>query len=387
MGEKIINLFKTQICRILLRYKIDENTWVFSSTDNNEFNYNSKYMFEYIIKSEPDIKPYYIINDDDKRNQLNEKYGGEYFISVKNIDGIKKVLSSKVWFTSAGMPLYGFYLNRRRIIINLWHGVPIKKIAVMENNYSWKRKIYFRVIFSKNYSYILTTSKNLISIMKDSFLVKEDKIKVWGQPRNDVLFYNSKEKNMIDSLYTDLPEYNKLIIYAPTYRDNSETILFPFDDFDKIRMEEFLEYHKLIIFIKIHISDNVDISKYTGNRIRLLDENKIYDIMEVLNIFDVLITDYSSIYIDYLLLQRPIIFLPYDREKYLYDRGMNFEYDLVTPGPKPNNMNEFFDELKLILEEKDEFKDERNRINNYFNDIKEPCSGNICSNIKLKLKI
>ena len=49
--------------------------------------------------------------------------------------------------------------------------------------------------------------------------------------------------------------------------------------------------------------------------------------MDIADIFDILITDYSSIYIDYLLLDRPLIFLPYDKEQYLKGRGMNFEYD------------------------------------------------------------
>ena len=61
----------------------------------------------------------------------------------------------------------------------------------------------------------------------------------------------------------------------------------------------------------------------------------------VLGIFDLLVTDYSSIYIDYLLTEKPIVFLPYDKEQYLEGRGMNFGYDEVTPGPKPETMRSF----------------------------------------------
>ena len=104
--------------------------------------------------------------------------------------------------------------------------------------------------------------------------------------------------------------------------------------------------------------------------------------MELLNLFDVLITDYSSIYIDYLLLDRPIIFIPYDKQEYLNKRGMNFEYDKVTPGYKPENMEEFLQSLNKILLNKDEFKEDRKLTNDIFNDIRTPCSKNICSYIK-----
>lgn len=386
MKDKLVNFIKTMIFSHLFNQKLNNKVWIFSSTNNKEFNYNSKYLFIYVLENEKDITPYYVINDDNERERLKRKYGESFFIETKTLEGIKTVLSAGVWFTSAGLPLYGTKFNNNRQIINLWHGVPLKKIVLLENNYSKLKKIYFKTIFSKNYSYILTTSKNLIHIMKDSFGVDERKVKVWGQPRNDVIFKNVN-KDILESLSLYNDKYNKLILYAPTYRDDEEICLFPFEDFDKNKLEEFLEINNILIYIHTHMNENGNISKYLGKRIRILEDNKIDDIMDILNIFNILITDYSSIYIDFLLLKKPIIFLPYDKKKYLSKRGFNFDYDKVTPGHKPETMNEFIGVLEEIFEGKDLYKEDRELVNDIFNEISYPCSKEICINVKKILEI
>lgn len=379
--KKIINFFKTMIYKTLYNIKPNKDIWIFSSTDNERYNYNSKYLFEYVLENEKDIHPYFVINDDVLREKLQNEYGKEFFIETKTKSGIKKVLSGGVWFTSAGLPLYGTSLNKKRLIINLWHGIPLKKISLMENNVSALKKYYFHKIFSQNYSYILTTSKNLIPIMRESFDVKDEIIKVWGQPRNDCLF-KDVSKSKLDELFKCLPEYKKLILYAPTYRDNRETQIFPFRDYNKDELENFLEEHKAIIFIRTHLSETTNVQNYLGKRVLLLNEHITEDIMDILNIFDILITDYSSIYVDFLLVNKPLLFIPYDKDEYLNERGFNFEYDKVTPGYKPKDMKEFLININTVFNGIDEFENDRQRINRYFNEINRECSKNICTNVK-----
>ena len=115
-----------------------------------------------------------------------------------------------------------------------------------------------------------------------------------------------------------------------------------------------------------------------GSRIRLLNEDRVEDIMEILNQFDLLITDYSSIYIDYLLTGKPIIFLPYDKEAYLSDRGFNFPYDEVTPGPKPETLQELLNFVENLLYNTDDYAQQRAEVNQYFNEIQSPCCEKIC---------
>ncbi|MDO4647710.1 MAG: CDP-glycerol glycerophosphotransferase family protein [Eubacteriales bacterium] len=392
MGKRK-NLLLTGIARMGKQNKPDPRIWVFSSTDNRHFNYNSKYLFEYVREHYPKIHPLFVINDRTLRKKLSEEYGPEYFVETESMEGVRKVLGAGVWFTSAGLPVYGLHLKKDRVIVNLWHGVPLKKIGLLDPNLSKAGRLYFRKLFTENYSYILTTSNALIPTMEKSFDAPRGMVKVWGQPRNDMVFCENNREEIMKSFYRDLPEYRKVILYAPTFRDGGRTQLFPFADYDRERMNRFLEKEKAILCIRTHIKEKESTNLYLSDRIRYLGNEEAEDITSILNIFDVLITDYSSIYIDYLLTKKPIIFLPYDKDEYLANRGMNFPYDKVTPGPKPATMKEFQEYLQDFMRaqnfwesERDEWMQERARCCHFFNEVQEPCSERICREIIKEVK-
>ena len=375
---KAKNLLFTACLEHFGQIRPDSHIWLFSSTDNSHYNYNSRYLFEYVKENLPEITPLFVINDPELRNSLSSKYGKQYFIETESIQGIRQALSAGVWFTSAGLPAYGTGLHKKRLIINLWHGVPLKKIALLDPNLKKAARIYFKKIFSENYTCILTTSHELIPLMARSFAVSEDKIKVWGQPRNDGLFQKNDCREILGQLFPDLPEYTKTVLYAPTFRDYGQVQLFPFKDFDQEQLEAFLEKKNMLLFIRTHVAEQGSAAPYLRKRIRFLGNEQAEDVTGILNIFDCLITDYSSIYIDYLLTDKPMIFLPYDRQQYLDGRGMNFDYDDVTPGPKPETFNDFLDALSP---KEDFWKSERTRVNRLFNEIQHPCAADICNKV------
>ena len=375
---KAKNLLFTACLEHFGQIRPDSHIWLFSSTDNSHYNYNSRYLFEYVKENLPEITPLFVINDPELRNSLSSKYGKQYFIETESIQGIRQALSAGVWFTSAGLPAYGTGLHKKRLIINLWHGVPLKKIALLDPNLKKTARIYFKKIFSENYTCILTTSHELIPLMARSFAVSEDKIKVWGQPRNDGLFQKNDCRKILGQLFPDLPEYTKTVLYAPTFRDYGQVQLFPFKDFDQKQLEAFLEEKNMLLFIRTHVAEQGSAAPYLGKRIRFLGNEQAEDVTGILNIFDCLITDYSSIYIDYLLTDKPMIFLPYDRQQYLDGRGMNFDYDDVTPGPKPETFNDFLDALSP---KEDFWKSERTQVNRLFNEIQHPCAADICNKV------
>lgn len=375
---KAKNLLFTACLEHFGQIRPDSHIWLFSSTDNSHYNYNSRYLFEYVKENLPEITPLFVINDPELRNSLSSKYGKQYFIETESIQGIHQALSAGVWFTSAGLPAYGTGLHKKRLIINLWHGVPLKKIALLDPNLKKAARIYFKKIFSENYTCILTTSHELIPLMARSFAVSEDKIKVWGQPRNDGLFQKNDCREILGQLFPDLPEYTKTVLYAPTFRDYGQVQLFPFKDFDQKQLEAFLDEKNMLLFIRTHVAEQGSAAPYLGKRIRFLGNEQAEDVTGILNIFDCLITDYSSIYIDYLLTDKPMIFLPYDRQQYLDGRGMNFDYDDVTPGPKPETFNDFLDALSP---KEDFWKSERTRVNRLFNEIQHPCAADICNKV------
>ena len=384
MWEKAANLMKTMFARLTFRGEPSPECWVFSSVHNRTFNYNSSYLFLYVKEHCPEIHPYYVMNDDKKREELGEKYGKEYFLDGKTMAGIRKILACKVWFTSTAPPLYGVGFRKKYVILNLWHGIPLKKIGMEQKNLSWFTRKYYKYFFADNYEGVVTTSSHLVHIMSRSFLVEPERIKVWGQPRNDVLFSSNSEGKGLEEVFSgELPPYEKVVLYAPTFRDHEPTQLFPFQDMDRDRLCRYLEEKKIFLCIRLHLYDQTGYQwlqkmDRAESRIRFLNEDRVADIMEVLREFDLLITDYSSIYMDYLLTGKPILFLPYDQEEYLKDRGMNFPYNQVTPGPKPKTFQEFLNSMEDLLYNHDGYVRQRESVNNFLNEIQRPCCADIC---------
>ena len=378
MLNKIINMIQSQLYKE--KGLLDYHTWIFSSVGNCNFNYNSKYLFLYVQKNLPQFRPRFVMNDAAKRSQLEKEYGTEYFLDGTTKDGLKQILKAGVWFTSAGLPAYEWSGDARRIVVNLWHGIPLKKIALLEEHASSFQKLYFRRIFSKKYSYVLTTSTHLVSVMAKSLGVEEKIVKVWGQPRNDVIMKGRQKEELFDFLNIQGQD-TKLVLYAPTYRDHGTTRLFPFEDYQKQELEEFLQEKKIHICIRMHLEETIEKEKYLSKNLHFVNEDVIDDIAQWMGCFDLLITDYSSIYLDYLLLDKPMIFLPYDKEEYLKDRGMNYSYDEVTPGAKPETQKQLLINIEDSLFGEDRYRTQRRECNAYFNQVTGPCCAYICQQI------
>lgn len=361
------------------------NVWIFSSTQNVHFDYNSRYLFEYLLNKHSEKQIYFVINDSNLRANLTSKYG-PHFINTQSISGIITALRGGVWITSAGLPIYLLFGSSRRILVNLWHGVPLKKIVLKENNLNSIRRVFTKLVFSRKYTWVVTTSSKLIRIYADSFGVDASKIKVLGQPRNDVLF-QYKQRTLASAFNGEQFDSMTKILYAPTYRDWKETILFPFSDFDLGRLEAFLTKNNAVIFIRFHLQNQNDTQIKETEHIRFINEDKFEDVMTVLNQFDMLITDYSSIYIDYLLLNKPIIFLPYDISEYQSKRGFNFDYNAVTPGYHvSDSMVNLMQIIKKYIANPRTHQNDRIKVNQYFNEITDHSSELIVRNLENKLQ-
>ena len=385
--RKLSYLFKCIIIQFMnLFIKTDKNFWLFSSSFNTQFNYNSRYLFEYMLKNNSNIKCRFVINDRVKRDELTSIYG-DFFIETNSLSGMLEALKAGIWFTSAGLPVYILSSKKNRDVVNLWHGVPLKKIGLLENNFNKLKRTYFRRVFSNNYSIIITTSEKLVDLMARSFGVPAEKIKVLGQPRNDLLTQTINEAWVKNNI-PNIQESNKLLLYAPTYREFKKTKLFPFRDFNIKSLNEFLEEEKIIIFIRLHQSE-VDVSLFEelqkSNRIKFINEDIVEDIMGILNLFDLLITDYSSIYIDHLIIEKPQLFIPYDLEEYIEKRGLNFDYNKYTPGPKVREFEDFKGEIKYLLNDAEYYKNERISLNNYFNKVRSNSCEKIVKYVKENL--
>lgn len=188
----------------------------------------------------------------------------------------------------------------------------------------------------------------------------------WGYPRFDRIdrFISGDADPILTDdarriLETD-EEYTN-ILYAPTHKDGEYiTTFFPFFEFDSDQLREWCKTHNVRIFLRPHPSEDPDLEHLIDNEtIYFAGQNFANAPTELMPFMQVLITDYSSIYVPYLLFNRPIIFVKDRHQKYENVRGLAFNYDQYFPGIKPDTFDEFLSSAGDIVEGHDNQSDER----------------------------
>ncbi|MHB9335868.1 CDP-glycerol glycerophosphotransferase family protein [Fusobacterium polymorphum] len=338
---------------------------IFTSTGNTKYDHNSKYLFEYFLKYYPDFDVKYVINEPNLKNNLEEKIGN-YFINTNSIKGMLYSLKAYTWITSSiELPVGGIFQRINRLVIHLGHGTPLKNIGFLEKNISTLKKVYY-ILIKNNFSYVLSTSYDFDKIMSKFLNIPLKRIFTNGQPRLDSIF--EKKEDILNRVFK-VEKNMKNILYAPTWRQDSETKLFPFSDFNEKEIENFLEDNKINIFLRVHpdFETEIDEKLLKIKGIYVLNSKVVKDISEYLSCFDLLITDYSSIFIDYLLLDKPILFLPYDFENYNEEIGFTVDYMSHTPGPKSYTFKSFKNEIIELLNNNEYFYKERIKDKTFYN--------------------
>lgn len=205
-------------------------------------------------------------------------------------------------------------------------------------------------------------SEKFISAWNLKAIGKEDCVVEEGYPRNDFLFnYTQDDVEKIKKKLKIDDTEKKVILYAPTWRDNQHvaTVGFTYKtevDFDKLREKLGDDY---IILFRAHylVSNSFDFDKYEGF---IYNVSNYDDINELYIASDLLVTDYSSVFFDFANLKKPIIFYMYDYEFYKDElRGFYFDIDTL-PGEIVKTDNDLIEE---IFKSKTSFKiDERYQI-------------------------
>lgn len=292
-----------------------------------------------------------------KAKQLNTKEA-DYEIATA-----KFIIFDQVGYDEKMPPL-----AKHQITIQLWHGVGLKKLT------STSKTLYDYYISTSNW----TNETNFQKIFNSKNFTN------FGYARNDVLF---KEKlSGLDIIFCD--EYvlkhisksnKKIALYMPTYKHPGEKPFFlDLDEFDKkLEATNYIIILKLHPFMLTYYKYKLD-NKYNN----ILIHNAHGDIYPLLKYVDVLISDYSSIVYDFLLLDRKIILYNYDKDEYNKYMDFLYDYDEFSPGIQVQTLDQLICE---ITNPKDELKDKRTKLRNIFFDF---CDGNsskrIYENIILK---
>lgn len=323
----------------------NKRLWVFGSTFGRRFADNPRYLYLYLTQNvdREKIRPVWISRDREILQTLNENGCEAYH--VHSLKGALCCLRAGVYFYDNYPKDISHWLSAGAKKINLWHGVPLKKIQ-MDNIHDQVRHpvdrrqkaLYAlrRFTDEKPSDYIVATSEFYAPVFMSAFATQN--VLTTGYPRTDV-FTGGKIKNLL--LPCERKSYEKItsqsgrkkvFLYMPTFRD-SERIFF--EKVDLQRLHVFLRSNNMLLCVKLHCKSKLkkEFEKLQGDNIEVIDPNA--DPYVYIKSSDILITDYSSIYFDYLLSGKPIIFFDYDLKEYLENsREMYFEYEEFTPGPK-----------------------------------------------------
>ncbi len=346
-----------------------KNRIIFNSSWNEAYDFNSRYLFEYFIKYHSDYEVKFVMNDDEKREKLNQRFGIEnnYFIETKTLKGMWYALKARAWIISAfETPVGGFFLRFNRIVYHLGHGAYFKSAMCLEKNRPLIKRVYHYLI-KNNFSHHLLTSPTLAKIGEEMFACGKSRIVTLGEPMTDAVFTPDIEL-LKEKFGNDITE-KKNVLYMPTWRPEGGLELFPFADKNIEDLVKFLEEHNINLHLRLHPQFEEDISFYTdkSNNIKVLNSSVAPDVNDVIGFFDLVITDYSSGHLGYLLTYKPVMFLPYDLEEYEKRVGFVLPYDEITPGPKPNTMKEFIVEIEKLLSDKNYYLEERKIVSEIFN--------------------
>lgn len=261
-------------------------------------------------------------------------------------------------------------------IVDTMHGSPLKKIGYKAS--SSRLKKLWR--YDKTFDYILSVSDFFTPIIQDSFDAKDTQVLTVGYPRNDILANPRNEEDLKTELYSSLKinEDSTLVLWMSTWRQSKDStvkdssIAFPIIKNSNVKeLNVYLQKINMTLVIKIHpFQEELEIFSGNHSNIKILTNpiNELVNFYHYIPLFEALITDYSSIIFDYLLVEKPIAFAIEDYEEYQEKRGFTVEHPIeLMPGHKLYNLGdlkEFLDNLKL---EQDAYKAEREKVSNIVN--------------------
>lgn len=325
---------------------------------NGTFTDNSKYAYLWLCE-EKDLSVRYITYNQSTSYELIEH--GVQSVYYPSWPAIFALLRASVVIGTAIIPFMGIkgHLTCGAQRIQLWHGAGLKRFQLgsekyqaknktLKNRFDWfiNRKIPF-------FDLIYFPSQKIKEVRKDWFRYKE--IKINGFVRNDILL--GKRFGANQDIFTDHVVINainahkekglKTILYAPTFRNKGEPLFEKRVYFNFHTANNIINDNDVLFVIKQHplMNEQLDLKRF--ERIEEYDKDK--DIYPALHLFDILITDHSSIFSDYALLDRPIIHYIPDYKQLLNEHTISSEMAANLPGLVIHEFDHLGNYLDLLL--------------------------------------
>ncbi len=342
------------------KYEVDDKVILFESFGGRNYTCSPKAIYEKMITMDK-FNDYTFVWAFKNVEDHNVKPFKNLIIVKSGSDDYYKYCSiAKYWIVNSIMP-ENIKKKDNQVYVQCWHGTPLKRlrydIKVNGSSLNSVEEIRYRNdIDAKRFDYFISPSKfctekftsafNLVNLGKENIIIEK------GYPRNDRLF--SFTNDDVEDIKNKLgvPKDKKIILYAPTFRDNQHTsgVGYTYNlgiNFDTL-MDKINDEYVILFRTHYFVANSIDLSKYEGF---IYDVSRYDDINDLYIISDLLITDYSSVFFDYANLKRPMLFYMYDLDDY------------------KNNLRDFYISLEElpgpIVEKEEDLLNEINNIDNY----------------------
>lgn len=327
--------------------KRNASLWVFGEWKGLRCCDNCMYFANYVVENHPEITAVWISKKGVDYSRLNKKVHRCIMDSPEARGYLKR---AGAVFLSHG--LEDIIDNNKcdysgALVVNLWHGTPWKKIQ-FDMPYSLPDLLYQKMRRGwYEGKTIVSNSEEMTRILPHAFSVRKKDVIESGSPRN-IVFHRQEDVERarrqllmhLNSSGVKVNDGTQIITYMPTFRDNDQHVFSFYELQDNSRFIKMLESHNAILVQKAHFV-TVQRNSASDNISRHIVSLDNYQSQELLASTDILITDYSSCFFDYLILDRPIIHYLYDYDYYANkDRGLYYKKEEVVCGDVASDVEE-----------------------------------------------
>lgn len=358
-----------------------KNRWCFGSQSGFSAS-NTKYLYYQILKEHPEISAAWISPKKDTTYETLKAKGLPVFYKW-SLEGLWFCLTAKVYFYTHGPGDVNFCTSGGSYKVNLWHGVGTKNIEYLAQ-LSWvnlKNPIH-RIIFPFYCTYhdiLIATSDPIKKWLSDCFRIPLDskQFVMTNLPRCET---SRMEKDELQRLihigdenllpFIDVAKkYNRVFFYMPTYRQDAQNNVLESSKINFGQLNDLLAKKNDFLFIKLHPRDLKKITKnYEYSNIKIVKD--LIDIYLLFPYINVLITDYSSVYAEYILYKDNVIIFDFDRDDFLKkEQGLYFDFDEFTSAIFAHN----YEMLYGLIKDKETYPvpNKTDMMNKYWNRINE----------------
>lgn len=342
---------------------VDSKLMLFESGLGKQVSDSPKAIYEEILRRNLDYKKIWVCNDnirfDDPKTKRIKRLSPQYYYYLAR---------ARYWINNQNFPTY-IKKREQTTYVQTWHGTPLKKMLFDIEHIQGRKEGYLERVHAatKMWDYLISPSPYATKAFKSAFHYDGNILEV-GYPRNDILYHDDQEK-MVRKIRNrlDLPEGKKIVLYAPTFRDNQtkKNNKFTFDvnlDFEKMQ-EALGDEYILLLRMHVVISNKINIPEEFADFV--FNVSNYSDIQELLLVTDLLITDYSSVMFDFANTKRPILYYTYDFEQYRDElRGFYMDFEAEAPGPFLRTTEEIIEAIKQIGDVTEKYTE---RYDNFYN--------------------